>query len=58
MHTEQPRALALDHCHKTGKFRGWLCFKCNTGLARFGDSLEGIQNAYNYLKRAYKGDAE
>src|SRR6516164_3935627 len=21
----------LDHCHKTGKFRGWVCIGCNTG---------------------------
>lgn len=56
--TEQPRALALDHCHKTGKFRGWLCFKCNVGLARLGDSLEGIRRAHNYLKRAYRGNEE
>lgn len=22
--------LCMDHCHETGKFRGWLCRRCNT----------------------------
>jgi hypothetical protein len=24
------RGLHLDHCHKTGKFRGWLCQRCKS----------------------------
>ncbi len=42
----------LDHCHKTGKFRGWLCNRCNRGLGYFGDCIEGLQRAIEYLKRA------
>ena len=44
--------LAVDHCHSTGKIRGLLCFKCNTALGAFGDTLEDLQRAVNYLKRS------
>ena len=46
------RAFALEHCHVTGVFRGWLCGKCNRGLGLFGDSIEGLMNAVRYLQRA------
>ena len=44
------KALAVDHCHKTGKVRGLLCDKCNTSLGHFCDSIEILQSAINYLK--------
>lgn len=49
------RALALDHCHLTNIFRGWLCKNCNLAIGRLGDSVEGVSQALNYLKRAYAG---
>jgi len=48
-------ALALDHNHDTGEFRGWLCSNCNLGLGRLGDNLPGVDRARAYLERA---DAE
>lgn len=46
------KALALDHCHKTGVFRGWLCARCNMGLGLLGDGVESVQRAIDYLKRS------
>ena len=42
----------LDHCHKTGKFRGWACKLCNTGMGMCGDTLQGLELRVEYLKRA------
>lgn len=41
--------LSVDHCHETGKVRGLLCQKCNTGLGLLGDNKEGLQKALDYL---------
>ena len=41
--------LNVDHCHETGKIRGLLCHKCNTGLGLLGDTKEGLLKALNYL---------
>lgn len=42
--------LHIDHCHDTGRVRGLLCRRCNTGLGSFGDSIEGLEKAVSYLK--------
>ena len=41
--------LFVDHCHKTGKYRGLLCTTCNTGLGAFKDNVEVMQKAIEYL---------
>lgn len=43
------KRLAVDHCHKTGIFRGWLCQKCNHAIGLLGDSPQIILQAYTYL---------
>ena len=42
--------IFLDHCHKTGKFRGWLCRMCNMQIGALGDNVESLERAINYLK--------
>jgi hypothetical protein len=44
------RSLALDHCHETNVFRGWLCVTCNVGIGALGDTYEGIMRAAKYLQ--------
>jgi hypothetical protein len=46
----QARKLAVDHDHETGTIRGLLCSTCNTGLGCFGDSVDGLRNALEYLQ--------
>ena len=48
---EVPERLELDHCHRTGEFRGWLCGRCNLGIGMLQDSLEGALMAAVYLSR-------
>jgi len=47
--TEQPRNLAVDHCHTTKKVRGLLCMGCNQGLGNFRDNPKFLAEAINYL---------
>jgi hypothetical protein len=43
--------LCVDHDHDTNEYRGILCHKCNTGIGMLGDTIEGIEKAYEYLNR-------
>jgi DNA-binding PadR family transcriptional regulator len=45
------KPLCLDHDHRTGAFRGWICDSCNVGIGRLGDNLEGARNAVAYLEK-------
>ncbi len=43
--------LVIDHDHKTGNARAWICDSCNTGLGRFKDNIELLKEAIKYLKK-------
>lgn len=44
--------LCYDHCHDTMKFRGVLCRGCNRSIGQLGDTVEGLERALAYLKKA------
>lgn len=43
--------LALDHCHASGKLRGYLCHRCNMGIGLFRDRPDLLRAAAKYLTR-------
>ena len=49
--TINPRGLAVDHNHNTGKIRGLLCGRCNRAVGLIKDRWEIAQNMMYYLKR-------
>jgi len=46
--TDDPN-VHLDHCHKTGKIRAFLCSNCNRGIGCFHDETWKLQKAIEYL---------
>ena len=44
------RALAVDHCHKTGAVRGLLCDDCNRLLGCAKDRIATLLRAAQYLE--------
>ena len=45
------KQLVPDHIRGTDICRGWLCNNCNKSIGAFGDTLEGVMNAVNYLTK-------
>lgn len=43
------KRLHVDHDHVTGKYRGLLCNKCNTGLGMFKDNQTLLTKAIEYI---------
>lgn len=41
--------MCVDHDHATGRIRGILCSRCNTGIAYLGDTSDLVLRAAIYL---------
>ena len=44
--------MVMDHCHETGRFRGWICDQCNVGIGNLGDNIAGLEKGLSYLYMA------
>jgi hypothetical protein len=47
----EQKALAVDHCHKTGKVRGLLCEACNQAIGKFREDKTILLSAIDYLDK-------
>ena len=58
--TGQPdnNVARVDHCHKTGRVRGLLCFGCNVGLGKFKDDEKLLLKAARYLHESATASAQ
>ena len=45
------RDLYIDHDHKTNRFRGVLCSRCNFVLCEEHESIEYFKRVISYLKK-------
>ena len=48
--SSRKQRMHYDHCHKTGKFRGWLCARCNMTLGQVEDNPELLLKLAEYLR--------
>ena len=46
------RVAVFDHCHATGRFRGWLCDRCNLTLGKVNDDPGLLKKMIAYLMDA------
>ena len=43
--------ICFDHNHNTGRFRGWICHKCNVILGLSNENYDVLLSLSNYLKK-------
>ncbi len=44
--------ICFDHDHKTGKFRGWICQRCNLVLGFSKDNIELLNALADYVRNS------
>lgn len=49
--------IVFDHCHSSNRFRGWLCYACNTALGLLNDDPERLEKLTAYLRKEEPDDA-
>lgn len=42
--------IMFDHCHATGRFRGWICHRCNVALGYIKDNVQVARRIVAYLE--------
>ena len=42
--------VVLEHDHRSGRVRGWVCDSCNTGIGRFKDDKKLLKRAINFIE--------
>jgi len=42
--------VVLDHSHKDGKIRGWICRQCNSSIGMMDENINILQRAIKWLK--------
>lgn len=50
-------SLFIDHDHKTGRFRGLLCNRCNSGLGFWRDNVALMLRAIEYVGDSTVGES-
>ncbi len=48
---KQTGKINFDHCHKSGKFRGWICWNCNTAIGHAKDNPAILKRMIKYLNK-------
>jgi hypothetical protein len=48
---ERKNRICFDHNHKSKKFRGWLCARCNLALGLLDDNIDKLKALIKYLER-------
>lgn len=44
-------SIVIDHDHRTGNAREWICDSCNTGIGRFQDDTDILEKIISYINK-------